>query len=692
MSRSRESETVAGSRDTFASNRRLLAETQPWCRLPDDDGSVGVHDGVWHVEGPEGAVQLHGRDPMREASRLVADALAERPDAEWLVVVGLGLGYVLDALERREWRGRVLAIEPGVQSVPHWLGRRDWRVWLETGRLRLLTGPDYHGVSECRLLAGDGTAEPAWLVSPVLSRTHPDAPARAAAIVERLRFDARANAQARRQHGARYLLNTLRNVSVLQHAADARRLAGLLPGVPAIVAGAGPSLDRVLPALRDARRRAVIIAVDTALRPLLAAGIEPHLVVAVDPGEANVRHLVDLPPLRHAHLVAEGSVDRQAWESFEGRSFAFNVSDHHPWPWLRSIGLAPARLRAWGSVLTTAFDLACSVGADPIVFVGSDLAFTDMRPYARGVSYEDDWRRLAEWGVPLGEQWAQQVAAWPPVETHDLDGRPARTAAHLVAFRNWLVDQAGRLPGRHVVNATDGGILQGSGIQRQSLDRLLAAWPEQTDLDGQVRRACQASSPAPLAAVRDVAGAIAAAAAGAPVPPSLEPLLAGWTAFADGITLSRLDQAFRTALPARPLADGGSTVRGAAEPAFDAEWMAPLAREMALVRMPVPLWQMERVTEAVRRYRCRTTAGRLAACTVHVHEGAVAEDGVPLARAAWIDAVGSGQYFIWRDEVYFTSRDGTDPRENGRQYTVLVPAFVAFLESQPGDDIRRRGL
>jgi hypothetical protein len=109
---------------------------------------------------------------------------------------------------------------------------------------------------------------------------------------------------------------------------------------------------------------------------------------------------------------------------------------------------------------------------------------------------------------------------------------------------------------------------------------------------------------------------------------------------------------------------------------------------------------MEPVRPGVRRYRCRTNAGRLVACTLRVEHGAVAEDGVALAWAAsvnlhhpsWLESIEPGQYFVWRDEVYFASRDGSDPRENERRYTVLVPGFVAFLESQPLDAMHRLAL
>ena len=50
-----------------------------------------------------------------------------------------------------------------------------------------------------------------------------------------------------------------------------------------MIVGAGPSLDDSLAALARSRDRAVVLAADTALRPLLAAGIRPDIVAAVDP-------------------------------------------------------------------------------------------------------------------------------------------------------------------------------------------------------------------------------------------------------------------------------------------------------------------------------------------------------------------------------------------------------------------------
>ena len=92
-----------------------------------------------------------------------------------------------------------------------------------------------------------------------------------------------------------------------------------------------------------------------------------------------------------------------------------------------------------------------------------------------------------------------------------------------------------------------------------------------------------------------------------------------------------------------------------------------------------------------RAFRFRTTAARIICCALRPPEGAVAEDGRPLARAADLAHVVPGSYSMCRDEVHFRASDDSDPRRNGRGYTLLVPPPVAYLESLSFDEILVKG-
>jgi hypothetical protein len=422
-------------------------------------------------EGTEWVTVHSKRDPYRDAARQL-DA-ADAASATVLFVIGLGLGYVLDVLDERGWTGKVVALEPDPAIAGVCLRRRDLRAWIRSGRLTILVAPAYDGLDALTPSLSPNRVDVAAIVNPIVARIHRTETETALDRAARAWFGARANQEAKRQNAGRYLLNTLRNLPSIASGGDAAALAGSFAGVPAVLAAAGPSLDRNLTDIARHRDQVVLIAVDTALRPLLTAGIEPDLVVGVDPTEANARHLAELPPCPHAYFVTEGSLDPEAMSAFDGRSFFFRVTDHDPWPWLRRQGVERGRLRAWGSVLTTAFDLALGMGCDPIAFTGADLAFTGGRPYARGTTYEEEWAREQAWGQSLEESWAMRVNAWPETLEPGVDGAPVRTAPHLRSFRDWIVAEAGKATGRTIVNATPGGILIGAGLPARALSEVM---------------------------------------------------------------------------------------------------------------------------------------------------------------------------------------------------------------------------
>jgi hypothetical protein len=247
--------------------------------------------------------------------------------------------------------------------------------------------------------------------------------------------------------------------------------------VPAIIAAAGPSLDRNIHDLAPVLDRALVMACDTAAAPLLACGVDPDFIVGADPSRANAGHLSSLAPGR-VWLVAEGSLHPSAFVHFGGRTFVFHVAQHEPWPWLQSLGLDRGVLGTWGSVATSAFSLALDLGCDPIVFVGADFAFTGGRPYCRGTSFEPTWALWRAGGVTEDEIWASLVNRWPETHEPDLDGTPARTAPHLVSFRDWVVERRALHPDRRVVNGTGAGLLFGDGIdQARTATALWASAP-----------------------------------------------------------------------------------------------------------------------------------------------------------------------------------------------------------------------
>jgi hypothetical protein len=455
-----------------------------------------------------------------------------------IVLVGGGDGDVLDALARHAPGTHVLVLEPDPATARAFLASATWLAWRQGERLAYLAGPDYAGADEAWRIFPSTSGSPPVLLHPQLKPT--PAAKQAAQVLKKILLGVASNREARRKFAPRYLANAIRNVPSIARGCDLRDLADVYRGVPAVIAAAGPSLDRALPRLRDIDRRALLIACDTALRPLLASGIAPPLVVGVDPSELNARHFTSLPACANTWLVSESALDRRATQVFEGRTFWYRVSNHEPWPWLNELGIDVGQIDVWGSVLTAAFQVAVLAGCDPIVIVGADLSFPGGRPYARGTTYELDWALETARGARLEDVWQRQIAASPRVTAQDVDGRETETTPALVSFRDWLVARVQR-SGRRVINATGAGILVGSGVEQGWIEAALAR-----AIDVPAVAAC--ARPRANAPLRDLATHLhetrAAVASGASTP-----LLARWAEFSgDGFDAAALGAAIDDAL------------------------------------------------------------------------------------------------------------------------------------------------
>ena len=386
-------------------------------------------------------------DPLAEAGRWLDAKLAGAPVPTLLLVIGLGEGHLLDVLEARAPETKVLALEPDRAATRAFRARRDWSAWLHSGRLIYLEAPHYRG------------SEEAWSIFPARSEahvllTHPSIEARpgpaaveAARVLKKILFGARANAAARLQFAPRYLSNSLRNLPAIVAGSDVRALDGAFRGIPAVVVGAGPSLDGSLGALRDLADHALVISTDTALRPLATAGTPVPLVVGLDPGAANAKHFMLLPETPGTWLVSESALDPIAGEAFHGRTFWFRVANHHPWPWYAGLGVDVERLDVWASTVDCAafqpWQCWPRLRSDRVCRRGPRLHATDA-PTAADRTYEFEWALAAALGRDLGWIWDQQLARSDRAQRPDLHGGETTTTPTLAAVRDWLVEQASR--------------------------------------------------------------------------------------------------------------------------------------------------------------------------------------------------------------------------------------------------------
>jgi len=159
--------------------------------------------------------------------------------------------------------------------------------------------------------------------------------------------------------------------------------------MPFMVAGAGPSLTENMERLSERRDQFKLVAVNSALKPLLAAGLIPDIVVTVDPDLKIIACFegYDLTKLSNVPMVYFPRVPTAVLKIWPGPRFAAYSSSSS----YRDINAKYPRGKLYtsGSALHTAVDMAVQMGGNKIVLVGADLAFPGGVRYASGAGWEE---------------------------------------------------------------------------------------------------------------------------------------------------------------------------------------------------------------------------------------------------------------------------------------------------------------
>lgn len=149
--------------------------------------------------------------------------------------------------------------------------------------------------------------------------------------------------------------------------------AGQLAGLPAFIVASGPSLEVSAPHLARVASHGVVFSADSALRALARHGVTAHFAVSIDAAKVPEKCLPapDFAP----HHVVLASVSPPAWTAtLPAPQVHFLSSNQITESWFTTQGITPTAVRVTENCGSTALELACHLGCDPIYLFGLDLA------------------------------------------------------------------------------------------------------------------------------------------------------------------------------------------------------------------------------------------------------------------------------------------------------------------------------
>ena len=177
---------IAPGLDIFTANLDVLADVAPSLATRLADAPQLDSLGRWNF-GDGRLRAVHSRRRAVEDAAQALNGVIASGYPSHLVIIGLGAGYALDVIEQWPVATRLLAIEPEPRLLGAMLRRRDWRGWLQTDRLQLVTAPDYTGAFQA--WAAFGASElPPVAVHPVIAREMSADVLAARMVFEQMRF------------------------------------------------------------------------------------------------------------------------------------------------------------------------------------------------------------------------------------------------------------------------------------------------------------------------------------------------------------------------------------------------------------------------------------------------------------------------------------------------------------------------
>lgn len=335
---------------------------------------------------------LHSRyDPEKEAERFTQNI--EKDEIDSVVVLGFGLGYHILTLYKvlKEKNIQLFVIEKRIELINEAMKFNDFIELFHSNDFHLITGDKFEKddiynniINKLNNDVFDDLKVLSWKPLIKLDEKYYQKAANQISEVSNTLYK---NKMTTMKSGKLWNKHLLQNLNEIIINPGFNYFHDLYKDEPIIIVSAGPSLNKNMHQLIDAKGKAVIIAVSTALKPLLAKNIIPDIVILIDAAEAMIAHFenIDKSKLKEVILAFAPKVQPKIVNEWSGPKMLTPIpSEDQLIRWIEQYTDYKGRIFSGGSVAHSALGLAYFLGGNPIIFIGQDLAFSNESTHVKG--------------------------------------------------------------------------------------------------------------------------------------------------------------------------------------------------------------------------------------------------------------------------------------------------------------------
>lgn len=192
-----------------------------------------------------------------------------------------------------------------------------------------------------------------------------------------------------RDLGESIVSNVLQNITHLPTSLLGESLQNCCQNIPAIICGAGPSLDRQIPLLIQAQKRALVFGAGSAMCALETQKVQPHFGAALDADPPFSRFLAQTG--YETPYFYQSRISSKQLLALHGRKLWVPDPGNYPLEqWIyQELGLLCQPLDSGWTSANFSAAIAAHLGCNPIICVGMDFCCPSHQVYAAGMQPDE---------------------------------------------------------------------------------------------------------------------------------------------------------------------------------------------------------------------------------------------------------------------------------------------------------------
>ncbi len=401
--------------------------------LPDEDNFI--------IAGSNLRLYMHSIYNQAREKQALLDKIPN--DTRVLVVFGLGNGQVLEKIRLiYPALKQVVVIDPNPEPMLSFLNRVNFENFCKSFKKISFIINHSLGEAENLLASVIPRYEKTTIIAQISYRTIYSGYYEALLLKTRDLVQMSAvNISTEEVHRNDWLVNVWRNIK--HSSIDISAFADLFKGVPAILVSAGPSLNKNIHLLEEAKSRALIIAVGSAMTILHARGIVPHFRMAIDGSYLN-NQIFDKVDTAACPLIYSNRLYHEIVPNYQAPVVQITMPDvdYLERYIFNQVSFNTLPGQSGFSVANTALDMLIQLGCSKVIFMGQDLCYTDGKMHAKG-------------------SWREHVRAEDESTVDglvDISGNKVYSSPQFLGMKALIENLIEGSPRIQFINATEGGL------------------------------------------------------------------------------------------------------------------------------------------------------------------------------------------------------------------------------------------